>query len=795
MPVTVPPSPTYYTGVGAPSATLGKVGDSYLDTASQFLYSNTATGWVHTGQAVAQPTIGGVQIGTAGATGSIYAGFTMSVGDDFTGTSPDLVSHLSRSGKYFTTRVYVEPARGLEAPRGNGSLATYDSDPFFTGNNDSNRGIPLASYADLITQSNSAIALKARQNTTGTNEYAYAPSGQLQVCGAINTAGAMMAEFPCIIEARVMLTPPTVTSGVTAAHPSFWLMMAAPVSALSGIEIDVEANSGGTSFDFHGFSWPSTPGQASTELPDPALGNTVAPGLWDSQWHTYTFVISATQVEYFVDGQLVNTVVANMAAFGAKPHYALLTPHSASGQTWLTPMYMAVDWVRMWRRTGSTHWAPLASQPDLSATFGSAFSFALPPASGVWGAGVASDVLEAVPNSVRSPGGNSNGMYNGALLPPQITYSGGTLSGTVTDQPGRVNLIRHYTGSGDSCQPQRFGLNIGPRILTPSTVAAAIGTAYSHDVYADCDVGDLLPKSISVTGLPAGLTYIPAGVGGGTISGTPTALGSYTITVTNGVGQTASQTITLAAPTAGSGVTLPIANGLVGALDFDNLSLLTVAGGTISAAAGAMGTTAAATQATGASQPTSTKVGYRYAAGFSGAQTLGWTTLLAAAGSAAALTDAITILVIYKLGGTSTAECIVDIGQQAAGATAERAALLVSGGTIFRYGGTATNDYQDNEALTTNATKVLLRRPSSVNIGGSTICIVNRDGNNNATSTVQTANMGAPDTVTLGARTTAGAANDFLTGDIYYVAVFNRYLEDYENNILRAWAHAMYGTP
>lgn len=190
MSILPPPTPTYYVGTGAPPKTMGGLTDSYLDTDSQFLYIKKDSGWVLDGLATPLPTVGGIQIGTTGAANTIYAGHVLSVGDDFNGTMPDIVSHLNPNGAHFTTRGYVEPGRGAEAPRGSNGLAGYDSDPFYTGNNDANRGIPLPSYANLITQNNSVLSLLSRQTQAGTNEFLYSPAGQIQLNGMIHTAGS-----------------------------------------------------------------------------------------------------------------------------------------------------------------------------------------------------------------------------------------------------------------------------------------------------------------------------------------------------------------------------------------------------------------------------------------------------------------------------------------------------------------------------------------------------------------------------------------------------------------------------
>ncbi|PIF29581.1 putative secreted protein (IPTL-CTERM system target) [Acidovorax sp. 56] len=119
-------------------------------------------------------------------------------------------------------------------------------------------------------------------------------------------------------------------------------------------------------------------------------------------------------------------------------------------------------------------------------------------------------------------------------LPPGLTLStNGVISGTPTT-PGSFNFTIQATDSSTGSGPyvQNSGsltMSISAPTITvaPATVpAAAVGTAYSQTFTAS---GGTAPYTYSAAGsLPPGLSIAPAGQ----FSGTPTAGGSYTFTVT-----------------------------------------------------------------------------------------------------------------------------------------------------------------------------------------------------------------------------------------------------------------------
>jgi large repetitive protein len=114
-------------------------------------------------------------------------------------------------------------------------------------------------------------------------------------------------------------------------------------------------------------------------------------------------------------------------------------------------------------------------------------------------------------------------------LPSGITLTtGGVLSGT-SNQVGTFNVTVTATDANGQTGARAYTLTIAAPTLTltpaAGTLTATYGAAYSQTFTAGGSAG---PYSYALTGaLPAGVTF-----SGNTLSGTPTAPGSYPITVT-----------------------------------------------------------------------------------------------------------------------------------------------------------------------------------------------------------------------------------------------------------------------
>ena len=196
----------------------------------------------------------------------------------------------------------------------------------------------------------------------------------------------------------------------------------------------------------------------------------------------------------------------------------------------------------------------------------------------------------AITTSSPLANGTVNGAYNQSLvgtggllpytwslaagsspLPPGLTLTQGPAStGVISGTPNTVGTFPFKIQLSDSTNPANsvtkpFAITIGAgvTITTPPTLSnATVGTAYLQTLAA---AGGVQPYTWSPVGaLPAPLAALSLSAAG-TISGTPTAAGtgSFTVTVTDFVGGTNNQKFTLTIVTAPAITTTSLPNGTV----------------------------------------------------------------------------------------------------------------------------------------------------------------------------------------------------------------------------------------
>lgn len=127
----------------------------------------------------------------------------------------------------------------------------------------------------------------------------------------------------------------------------------------------------------------------------------------------------------------------------------------------------------------------------------------------------------------------------------------------------QTGLILSYTGTADPSGCILDHLTVAPSVTvsTTSLPAGTVGNAYQAPVQASWGVA---PYTLTVSGLPAGLTF-----DGTNVTGTPTAAGTFTVTVaaTDAVSGTASATLSLAIADSGNYTVVDEGKGKITAID------------------------------------------------------------------------------------------------------------------------------------------------------------------------------------------------------------------------------------
>jgi plastocyanin domain-containing protein len=131
-------------------------------------------------------------------------------------------------------------------------------------------------------------------------------------------------------------------------------------------------------------------------------------------------------------------------------------------------------------------------------------------------------------------------------LPPGLLLN--TLTGVVSGTPTAAGTYSftvqvNTMGGGTVTEGPSITINLAPAITTTSLPTGKVGISYSGALAAS-DGTSPYTWSVSAGSLPAGLSLNSSS---GTISGTPTAAGTYSFTsaVTDSVGSTATETLSI----------------------------------------------------------------------------------------------------------------------------------------------------------------------------------------------------------------------------------------------------------
>lgn len=555
-------------------------------------------------------TIGDAAIGAVGAVGADVEGLVLAGGDDFDGPL-NIIGPATPYNKYGTTRgPYLVSGAGQQ-PRGSTALDGWDSDPFHTGDNDLNRGVKIASMSDTITQSGGRLTLN--QRTATAPEKALIGAGRNCLSSMIHTALALHGRPPFGFRWQEQ------RACTLDSHATAWVQQLDRLASYDDAECDFESasNAGGggdgRQIQPNANNWSS--GSFST-----SGGTAFTPD--QATTHIGAFVYDASGTVYFWwDGILLRTYTGFQAKVLANAFFFLFSNHCYTSSWRIgTAAPIHLDWLQVWRAPTGTHWTPQVGPVTINVDYNTAFSVTLDPVATVWGSTpTGGDRLLACMSESNEPGGTANGSIY-ADLPTGITYNSGTrvLSGTLA-KPGRLHLARFVTyANGDTGVPQRLCVNVGPHINI-AQINATAGSSGSYDLYAQCDAGVLVSdsvgakaKTISVTGMPSGVSYDDSTGLLSWTSGITAATTGMTVTVTNSIGQqTPATTVDFVAGAsghvAGTGIALPTLTGSPTILfdyDFDKDSSLGLTSGNIDSIADALGGAGPTLSSTGTNRPT-----------------------------------------------------------------------------------------------------------------------------------------------------------------------------------------------
>lgn len=500
--------------------------------------------------------VGGWLVGAAGQVGSLYEGYTLSWADDF--DTLDIVGPQNPTARFFPTGAYHPGIRGNTSSLG----SAQDVDPLWTGYLDSNRGQPIG--FNNMSVLNSVLHLGARK-ATALEQAHFVPTDpsinggvRPQVSSMVHTGGAVAwypTTNPVIVEFKAAFS--SKATNPAGWHPALWFY-ALMQRAASGNEIDFEGSSQALYMEMIDH----TSGVITTS------GSAGSFDYFDGVFRVYTAVFQNAAsggtgpTKFYVDGVLKATLNFDSNSH-ASPSTALLTSHiltgTFNGDTYSTAAWaasatgaeIAVDWMRVARKSTSKHWKPLGAIADVNVAYNGSANIALPSKLTLWGDATVVEDVQVMPYDAAEPGMSSTVTFS--QFPAGITYNSGTRTLSVdftagTDNAGRSHVVIYgYTADGSTMEPLRFCINRGPNI-TATTLEPTFdaGGNLTCDLYYAADVGKIFPKTYSVSDLPAGWTFNPAT--SKLSSPAPNSGGTITVTVTNGVGQSASKSVDMWSP-------------------------------------------------------------------------------------------------------------------------------------------------------------------------------------------------------------------------------------------------------
>jgi hypothetical protein len=345
-----------------------------------------------------------------------------------------------------------------------------------------------------------------------------------------------------IWEAMIRYTP----GGPGGSHPDFWTNDWFPVKPANGSNWNLEGNSTGAVFGLNRF----TAGASANTT----YGSTIT-SVYDTNLHLVSFVlVNGGNCLLYIDGVLAATATGVSANPNVTPMFGVITNHcynaTYNGEAYNAAQWAAsangfsvyCDYLRCWKTTGVLDYKPLVSLSDVTIGHNDFGTVAIPSVSTLWGDATATQYVQALQYEATEAGNTDTTAVTRFMN--GVSISGNTLSYDfrgVQDNAGAIHIAVGAYKNGAVCVPALFTLNRAPRVKTGNITATVNNPITAFDLYAQCDVGNNLPKTISVSGWAPGVS-MDANY---QVSGTPTDVsGSTTITVTDSLGASRSQTIT-----------------------------------------------------------------------------------------------------------------------------------------------------------------------------------------------------------------------------------------------------------
>jgi len=510
-------------------------------------------------------TVGGITIGTEGAVGTVYEGFTFDYGDDFN-SMPAVWDGNNLSGRYSSSPPHI----GFRRIQADGPDRMIYIEPNYRGGRSQS---PTALGFDARTQAASVLTITPQAVPGGL--YPYLPTSYSQ-------GGGDGSNKPVLISSGIRSWPSYMFSG-----NGDWIFEGI-IRLPSGVARGFWPSIWGTAInwpDYGEFDLLEGKKDASGNITDSVnvhvsdtdggpdvgtnLGNLAEPA--DRDVH-YLAIKSGTTITMYDDSAVQGTLAQRATytnarvgrfrgAWDLRMEFAVNAQWDSSTYTqadW--PKSMSIDWFRVWIPNGTPRAAATNVLGYTTTSPGGSWAYSIPSNTVLFGSDVTPDVVEvyAAFDNEDCPGmpTRANRLPGGM----SVDMTARTATGTVpTTEGGRVGLLflGSFSGGGAVRRAIHY-FNVAPAVQTlflDQDVAYAGAVSLTMD-YESFHSGNLGPHTYNVTKSGGSwLTITGNGTASISITGTaPSADETVTLTIdcTNSIGQvsTVIRTITVQATVA-----------------------------------------------------------------------------------------------------------------------------------------------------------------------------------------------------------------------------------------------------